>query len=274
MIKLCAFSDEAGKSLTHQVDALLRNGIYLTELRSVNGVNVADISEGEAREYGKYLDENGISVWSVGSPLGKVDIECDFDKYLNENCRHIFKLANIFKTDKVRVFSFFNAYEKPRTVFEYLRRMAALASDYGITLYHENEKDIYGDVSERINELYENVEGLKLVYDPANFILCGEDPCKTIDALVPKSDYFHIKDAIMTTGEIVPSGHGDGQIDRIISMLDGDITMTVEPHLALFDGYAAIDERELKGRYVYKNNDEAFDAAVKALRETIERVNK
>ena len=39
MIRLCAFSDEADASLSGQIDALHRNAIALTELRSVGGKN-------------------------------------------------------------------------------------------------------------------------------------------------------------------------------------------------------------------------------------------
>ena len=38
-----------------------------------------------------------------------------------------------------------------------------------LNIYHENEKDIYGDSLERVLELKQNVQGLKFVYDPANF---------------------------------------------------------------------------------------------------------
>ena len=145
--------------------------------------------------------------------------------------------------------------------------MVSLAAEYGLTLCHENEKDIYGDTLTRLSEIFDAVEGLKQVYDPANFILCGQDPSKTIDALIPSADYIHVKDAIASTGEIVPAGYGEGQIGKIISMLDRDITMTLEPHLALFEGYTALDARKLKNRFTFKNNGEAFDAAVKALKE-------
>lgn len=45
MIKLCAFADEAGKSLQEQIEALKRNNINLIELRGIDGENIADISE-------------------------------------------------------------------------------------------------------------------------------------------------------------------------------------------------------------------------------------
>ena len=71
------------------------------------------------------------------------------------------------------------------------------------------------------------------------------------------------------TGELVPAGYGDGKISELVKGIDRDTTLTVEPHLAVFAGYAEIDGRELKNRFHFKNNDEAFDCAVNSLKETL-----
>ena len=78
MIKLCAFADEASANLNEQISALKQNGISLIELRSVGGKNVLDFTNEEVLEFKKQLDDNGITVWSIGSPLGKVDISGDY----------------------------------------------------------------------------------------------------------------------------------------------------------------------------------------------------
>ena len=53
MIRLCAFSDEANPSLEGQIAAMKRNGIALTELRSVGGKNVKDLTVDEAAQIKK-----------------------------------------------------------------------------------------------------------------------------------------------------------------------------------------------------------------------------
>ena len=108
MIRLCAFSDEAAKDLAGQADALERNKIKLTELRSVDGKNVRDLSLREAREIARYLDGRGIRVWSLGSPLGKIDLAAADEKYL-DTVSHVCEVARELGTDKVRAFSFFHA---------------------------------------------------------------------------------------------------------------------------------------------------------------------
>ena len=265
MIKLCAFADEAEESLAGQIAALKRNGIGYLELRSISGKNVKDFTLDEAKAYQKTLSENGIKVWSIGSPLGKVDIDCDFAEY-EKTVRHVCTLANIFGAKRIRMFSFFNAYEKKDKVFLYLRKMVEIANEYGVLLCHENEKEIYGDTLERVLELKEQVKGLAFVYDPANYLQVGEKACDTLCKAHGISEYYHIKDVIVATDELVPAGEGDGEIGELIARIDGDAVLTLEPHLKTFAGYAAIDNTVMKNKYSFKDGNEAFDAAVRALK--------
>lgn len=270
MIKLCAFADEAGKSLEEQVSALKRNNITYIELRSIDGNNVKTFSIEDAIKYQQYLQNNGIKVWSIGSPLGKVDINVDFEEYLLE-VRKICILANIFKTNKIRIFSFFNAYNDKEKVFSYLQKMVDVAKEYNVELYHENEKEIYGDTKQRVLEIIKNVKGLKYIYDPANYLQCGESAQDTLDTFHSITDYFHIKDVIKETDEMVPAGHGSGKIDELISKIDKDMVITLEPHLAIFEGYSDIDNTEMKHKFHFEDNQEAFDFAVKSLKELLNK---
>ena len=268
MIKLCAFADEAESSLVGQIAALKRNNIPYLELRSIAGKNVKDFSLEEAKEYAKILTENGIAVWSIGSPIGKVGIDVNMDAYMKD-VRHVCELAKIFSTSRIRMFSFFHAYEKREIVMAYLQNMVDVAKEYGVELYHENEKDIYGDTLERVQDIMSSVDGLKYIYDPANYLQCDVPAEKTIAALVDKTDYFHIKDVIVATGELVPAGYGDGRIDELVGKIVGDKVLTLEPHLAVFDAYASIDNSEMKHKFHFTSNNEAFDCAVKAIKEIL-----
>jgi sugar phosphate isomerase/epimerase len=170
------------------------------------------------------------------------------------------------------MFSFFNAYTQADKVKTYLKEMVAIASEEGVWLYHENEKDIYGDTLARVNEILAEVEGLRAVYDPANFLQVGEKADDTLDALVDKVGYFHIKDVIVETGQIVPAGEGDGKIDEMLARIDRDTVVTLEPHLAIFDRYATIDNTEMKHKFTYASANEAFDSAVTALKKLLNEV--
>ena len=247
MIYLSAFADEASASLDGQIKALLKHNIKYSEIRSVNGVNVSKFDIKTAKEYQKQMEDNGIKVWSIGSPIGKVDINVDFNEYLNL-FKHVLDLANVFETDKIRMFSFFNAYNQKSKVFDYLNQMVEIAKSYNVTLCHENEKEVYGDTAERVLELVNNCKGLKFIYDPVNYIACGEDAKKTLELFFDQTEYFHIKDMIADSGEHVPAGLGDGKISDI-------------------------DNFEMKNKFKFNSNEEAFDAAVKSLKEILIKSN-
>ena len=265
MIRLCAFADEADAKLQGQIDALKRNGISLLELRSIDGKNVSEFCEDEAKEYQKRLKENGISVWSIGSPLGKSSIDEDIGVY-EQRVRHVCELARIFGARRIRAFSFFNAFGKKEEVFSRLQKTVDIAAEYGVLICHENEKGVYGETSENVSEIMKNVRGIRSVYDPANFLQRGQSAEKTLSELFDLTDYFHIKDVIAETQELVPAGLGDGRIGEIIERITDDKVLTLEPHLFIFEGYGKIDKEEMKNKFAFSSNAEAFDAAARALK--------
>ena len=154
---------------------------------------------------------------------------------------------------------------------ENLRGMVAIAKEEGVELYHENEKAIYGDTCERVLEIMDKVEGLKFIYDPANFLEVGESADVTLDALHAKTDYFHIKDVIAETKTLVPAGYGDGKIAELVARIDPacDKVMTIEPHLKVFEGFSDIDDTQMKNKFHFTSNEEAFDAAVGAIKSVL-----
>ena len=62
-IRLCAFADEAGSALSEQISAMKQNGVDGLEIRFVDGKNVTELTETQAREIRKQLDGNGLFVW-------------------------------------------------------------------------------------------------------------------------------------------------------------------------------------------------------------------
>lgn len=265
MIKLCAFADEYSSNLNEQIEVLKKYNIKYIELRNVDGKNISELTEEEALKSFEKLKKAGIGVWSLGSPLGKVDIDCDFNEYLKK-VDYVCKLANIFQTQRIRVFSFFNAYQKAEKVFDYLRRMTDIAKKYNVVLCHENEKEIFGDTAERVSEIYKNVPNLKLVFDPANFIQCNQDVSQALDALFDKICYFHVKDIVQGSGEYVPAGFGSGAFNKILGSITQDTVMTLEPHLAEFEGYGAIDGTAMKHKFEFADKKDAFEFAVKSFK--------
>ena len=277
-IKLCAFADEAGDSLAEQIKAMQENGIGLLELRSIDKINVTKFTNEQVKEYKKQLDDAGIGVWSIGSPIGKVKIEDDFNIDL-DLCKRTIEIANMFEAKSLRMFSFYgtSGEEKYRdTVMERLAKYVEAARGSGVTLCHENEKGIYGDIAVRCLEIHKNIPELKCVFDPANFVQCGQDTLEAWEMLEPYVFYGHIKDSL-ADGSIVPPGKGIGHLREYLPkfVAKGCQVLTLEPHLKVFsalkDLEAPGDESKI-GMYKFESKREAFDCAVNSLKEIIKEI--
>ena len=215
------FADEIAESLDRQIEVLSRLGISYVELRSADGINVSDFTMNFAKEVKKKLDQANIRISAIGSPIGKIGIDDDFDAHL-QKLSHTEQMADIFETPYIRMFSFYipENYAAADCRSEVLFRteaMVAEAAHNNITLLHENEKGIYGDNASRCLDLMQQFAGkhFSCTFDFANFIQCGQDPLEAYEMLSPYISYVHVKDALFATSEVVPAGTGDGHLPEI-----------------------------------------------------------
>ena len=281
-LRIFAFADEAGSPIENQIAAMKRNGLAGLEIRDVDGVNVSAMTEAHAREVRRKLDDAGLITWSIGSPIGKIGAEEDFAPHL-EKFRHMLEIARILGAENIRLFSFYIPEKKDPeefrdTVFERLEALIEAAADSGVELCHENEKLIYGEVAARCAEIHRAFPALKAVFDPANFIQCGQETWEAWTMLKPYVKYLHIKDAL-PDGSVVPAGKGVGCVARILNdyLAGGGRALTVEPHLKVFDGLANLERAGGEsgiGGFCYESNDAAFDAACGALKAILEERDK
>ena len=276
---LSAFADEAGDSIQDQINALKDNGISYIEPRFVNGKGILALSEAELYELEAELSKNGIKVGSLGSPIGKYDIKADFETHLKDFDKAI-TACKILKTNRMRMFSFYvkqdELTEYKDEVIKRLQVMCDIAKENGIILCHENESEIYGQMPAEVDILLDEVDGLQGIFDAANYRMNDGDVIAGINATLKKFAYIHIKDAHYASQTILPAGEGEGQLDLILDRVgkevEGDVMLTVEPHLMLFAAYSEIDNHELKGRYNFKTKREAFDFAVTMLKNLLEKI--
>lgn len=273
-IILGAFADEAGNPVEEQISAMLDNGIKHLEARTVGDKNFVKFTNEEAKELKAKLDANGLRIWSIGSPLGKINIKDSMQPHLEE-VKHTIELANIVGAERIRMFSFYVPQDEDQAIYrdevmERLSRMLDIARGSGVKLCHENEKDIYGDIASRCDDILRTFPEMGGIFDPANFVQCHQDTLEAWELLKDHIDYMHIKDC-MADGTVVPCGKGIGHVPEIVKMFraQGGYQLTMEPHLMLFDGFAYLEQDDAKTQmgYVYANQREAFDAAVKALKE-------
>jgi sugar phosphate isomerase/epimerase len=280
--RIGAFGDEIAPGLEAQIEVLRRHDVQALELRSAWGVNVVDLDAEQLGRAARLLEAAGVAVSAVGSPVGKADIDGDFDSEL-ARLRAALAAAKRLDTKQIRVFSFFipdGRHSEFRD--EVLRRMSAFAREaqaQGVVLVHENESYIYGDDAEHCRDLVESVgsPSLQVAFDPANFVQVGVRPYDEAWPLLARHVvHFHVKDAVAVDREgadpyparapdvqlmasVRPAGEGDGQLEQLLAALERQDYrgfLVIEPHLHF--------------RLPEMDGAERFGVAVAALRRLLE----
>jgi sugar phosphate isomerase/epimerase len=239
---LSGFGDEVDPDPAVQAAVLLALGASHIEVRSAWGTNVSELVPGQVDALKRILDSKGLKVSAVASPIGKVDVSLPVEHEV-DRLRQIIAVAKSLETSYVRIFSFYRgAGQSPEDIRDaVLIRMTALAAEAaaaGVVLLHENEKGIYGDTPGRVLDIMESVDtpALRIAWDNANFVQVGVKPYTDGYAMLrPYLEYFQVKDALLSTGEVVPAGEGDGELDATIAALKADGFSgfaSLEPHLA------------------------------------------
>jgi sugar phosphate isomerase/epimerase len=239
---LSGFGDEIDDDPAVQIAVLQALGANYIEVRSAWGTNIVDLSEDQLRELAALLAEKGMLVSAIASPIGKVDVSLPVEHEV-ERLRRAANAAKVLEAKYIRIFSFYYAESVPvdsirDDVMERMRALAAVAEEEGVVLLHENEKDIFGDVPDRVLDIIETVNSpaLKVAWDAANFVQVGVRPfAEAYGKLRPHLEYLQVKDALFANGHVVPAGEGDGDVLRTVEALKADGYTgfaSLEPHLA------------------------------------------
>ena len=99
---LSGFADEISPDLDKQMQVLDSLDIHYIEARGVDGRNLCDYTLEEAKAVKKRLDEHGISLSAIGSPIGKIQITDPFEPHFEKFC-HACDLADLFETKRIRI---------------------------------------------------------------------------------------------------------------------------------------------------------------------------
>ena len=271
MIRLSAFADEISPDLDEQIAMLRSENIRYVELRGVWNTNVLDLTDEQVSTVKRALDAAGMGVSALGSPIGKVPIDAPFDQHIHRFERAI-TVARAMEAPFIRIFSFYppstgavDPAEYRDEVLRRLRELTARARAAGLTLLHENEKDIYGDTIARCVDLLEGIDDARFraTFDPANFIQCGQRPYpEGYEALRPWLDYVHVKDA-RDDGGVAAAGEGAARWPELLRRLrdDGyDGFFSLEPHLAAagrFQGFS--------GPALFRHASQALQGLLRAM---------
>ena len=257
------FADEIAPDLTTQIESINKLGIHNIEMRGVDGNNLIYHDDAKVKEIKARLDDAGIKLSALGSPLGKIGIDDPFEPHFEEFKRAV-EIAHMMETRYIRMFSFYVPRNEQtgdivehaapgelgrsirERVFERLGCFLDHAESEDICLLHENEKGIYGEKAAECLEIMDAFAGdhFKAIFDFANFVQAGQDTLEAYEMLKDHIAYIHVKDAISGSGRVVPSGFGDGNVKEILGRLfSGGFNgfLSIEPHLFDFEGFKGLE---------------------------------
>ena len=270
---ITGFADEISGNLAEQIDGLKKLDVHYVEMRGADGNNLIYHTDEKVKEIKDRLDEAGISLSAMGTPLGKIGINEPFEKHF-EDFKRAIEIAHKMGTQNIRMFSFYMPEETAETgienapagqtkdhlgsgpdpfrepykgqVFDRIGRFVDYASQNDVILLHENEKGIYGERAFECKELLQTFGGdhFKGIFDFANFVQARQNTLDAYEMLKDYIVYVHVKDALWEDGSVVPAGYGDGNVAAILGMLNEkgyEGFLSLEPHLFDFTGFAGLE---------------------------------
>jgi len=272
MFKLGIITDELTGKLEDALPFLTNYHLHWCELREMWGKNIMNLSKEELDRAKKLIDNAGMQVSDIGSPIFKWNlpqmpakagekrdefkanfVESDADRLLQQS----FDLAHHFGTRKVRIFSYWRV-EQPEKAYPLVRdrlaQAAQVAAKNDIVLVLENEHACNVGTGKELGHLIKDINSpaLRGNWDPGNAAMLDEVPYPNgYEVVKGQFSHMHIKDvrknAASGKKEWAPVGGGiidwKGQIQALRK--DGyDGTMSLETHYLRADRNKVESTRE------------------------------
>ncbi len=259
-LRIASITDEFSPDLALAVEPMASIGMTGAELRVVFGKNVMDLTDDEVKRAKELCDAKGIAIIGIASPILKCvlpnapEVDTRFQQDIF-NSKHTFedqgrlldralRLCEMTGAKMIRVFSYWRTVEPERcfdAVVTALAGVAETAKPRGVTILLENEHACHiGTAVESAKALAAlPQENLKLVWDPANALVGGEEPFPFGYRQLPmgRIAHVHVKDCHMEGHTPVWGPVGTRHVDwkgQIAALLaDGyDGYLSLETHWA------------------------------------------
>lgn len=220
-LPLAAITDEFSPNDLEAALAPMHSiGMTGAELRVVFGKNIMDLSDDEVMRAKDLCEAKGVSIIGIASPILKcvlpngpaVDTRFQQDSF---NAKHTFddqprlldrafRLCEMTGAKFIRVFSYWRTVEPAAcfdAVVEALDGLAQQGAKQGVIIGIENEHACQIGTAAESRAILNAVPhlSLKLVWDPANAMVAGEDPFPYGYSLLPANRiaHVHVKDCHM-----------------------------------------------------------------------------
>ena len=219
---LGGLADEAAnqKTAMQQFCAFAALGLRYYTLRFIDagtGAGIQNVMQLDAQGIESIRNlqkEYGLSVSSIGSPIGKVkllDVDdgtnnrfVPFQDYLQKDVRRACDLANQFDCKLIRGFSFYHPkgsdpYAHLPQAIDQIGQITRLCDSYGLTYGLEVEANLVGQTGKLLAQVHSAVAhpALVLVFDGANLVCQGMSTDEVFEeylAMKPGLGWIHIKD--------------------------------------------------------------------------------
>ena len=211
--RIAAITDEFSPDLDLALESMSEAGMTGAELRMVFGKNIVDLSGEELDRAIAMVRASGMEIISIASPLLKCTLPDapDVDARFQQDsfaARHrfedqprltarVFEIARLTGAGIVRVFSYWRTV-RPEACFERiveaLGQLAVQAAQHGVVIGLENEHACNIATGEETARVLAAVDhpNLKVVWDPANALVSGENPFPEGYGRLPVSRIVHV----------------------------------------------------------------------------------
>lgn len=243
-VVLAGIGDEAAPDLTGQLAAVAELGWNHLELRTVDGVPIAQLNDAAFYRALERLRAADVAVICIAAKIGDWSRPATGDfaldlaelKVLGPRCAAL-------GTRLVRVMSYpsggLDEREWGRRARARLRALALNAEDAGLLLAHENCAGWAGDSAERMLDLVAQIDSpaLRLLFDTGNGVAYGYPSVPMLRAILEHVVHVHIKDAVIGPDggvEYVPPGAGQAGVAECLRLLSAhgySGALSIEPHV-------------------------------------------
>ncbi|HVV44439.1 MAG TPA: sugar phosphate isomerase/epimerase family protein [Bryobacteraceae bacterium] len=196
-IEVGAITDEFSPDIRVAAEAMQEIGMKGAELRVINGRNVMDLSDAELDAALEVVRNAGLQVVSIASPILKctlpdapdVDARFQQDVFASKHtfedqprlAQRAFEIAKRSGAKIVRVFSYWRVVDPPAVferVVDALQELADRAAEHDLIIGLENEGACNIATAQETARVLAAIDhdNLKVVWDPANAYLAGEEP--------------------------------------------------------------------------------------------------